>query len=89
MVTNNQLYQYFQFVKDMLLEKVISEPLIHSACYINQWFGHGSNTAMYTITSHTVGLYRLKSIKCRWRLVPCYDRAGHICKVEVQTLEYL
>ncbi len=31
MVNDNQLDQYFQFVKDMLLEVVISESLIHSA----------------------------------------------------------
>ncbi len=30
MVSDNQLDQYFQFVKDMLLEEVISEPLIYS-----------------------------------------------------------
>ncbi len=36
MVSDNQLDQYFQFVKDMLLEEVISEPLIHSAYYVNQ-----------------------------------------------------
>ncbi len=29
MVSGNQIDQYFQFVKDMLLEDVISEPLIH------------------------------------------------------------
>ena len=36
MVSDNQWDQYFQFVKDMLLEDVISEPLIHSAYYVNQ-----------------------------------------------------
>ena len=38
MVSDNQLDQYSVFVKDkdMLLEEVISEPLIHSAYYINQ-----------------------------------------------------
>ncbi len=36
MVSDNQLDQYFQFVKDMLLEGVNGEPLIHSAYYINQ-----------------------------------------------------
>ncbi len=30
MVSDNQLYQYFLFVKDMLLEEVIREALIHS-----------------------------------------------------------
>ncbi len=35
-VSGNQLDQNFQFVKDMLLEEVISEPLIHSAYHINQ-----------------------------------------------------
>ena len=35
MVSDNQLYQYFLFVKDMLLEEVIySEELIHSAYYV-------------------------------------------------------
>ena len=36
MVSDNQLDQYFQFVKDVLLEEVISEPLIRSAYYINR-----------------------------------------------------
>ena len=37
MVSDNQLDQYFQFVKDLLLEeRVISEPLVHSAYYVNQ-----------------------------------------------------
>ena len=36
MVSDNRLDQYFQFVKDMPLEEVISEPLIHPASYINQ-----------------------------------------------------
>ena len=31
MVRDNQLDQYFQLVKDMLLEEVISEPLIHTS----------------------------------------------------------
>ncbi len=33
MVSDNQPDQYFQLVKDKLLEKVISEPLNHSACH--------------------------------------------------------
>ena len=36
MVSDDQLDQYFQFVKDMLLEEDITEPLIHSARYVNQ-----------------------------------------------------
>ncbi len=36
MVSDNQLDQYFQFVKDMLLEEVLSEPPIHAAYYVNQ-----------------------------------------------------
>ncbi len=36
MVSDNQLDQYFQIVKDMPLEEVISEPLIHPAYYVNQ-----------------------------------------------------
>ena len=36
MVSDYQLDQYCQFVKDMLLEDIISEPLIHSAYYDNQ-----------------------------------------------------
>ena len=36
MVSDNQLDQYFKFVKDMLLEEFISEPLIHSAYYVKQ-----------------------------------------------------
>ncbi len=32
MVSDNQLDQYFQFVKDMLFEEVISELLIYSSC---------------------------------------------------------
>ena len=35
MVIDNHLDQYFLFVKGMLLEEVISEPLFHSA-YVNQ-----------------------------------------------------
>ncbi len=31
MVSDNQLDQFFQFIKNMQLEEVISEPLIHSA----------------------------------------------------------
>ena len=33
MVSNNQLEQCFQFVKDMPLEEVISEPFMHSVAY--------------------------------------------------------
>ncbi len=36
MGSDNQLDQYFQFVKDLLLEEVVSEPLIYSAYYVNQ-----------------------------------------------------
>ncbi len=36
MVSNNQLDQYLQFVKDMLLDEDISEPLIHSAYYVDE-----------------------------------------------------
>ncbi len=36
MVSDNQLDQYFQFVKDILLEELIGEPIIHSAYYVNQ-----------------------------------------------------
>ncbi len=36
MVRDNQLDQYFQFVKDMLLEEVMSKAFIHSGYYINQ-----------------------------------------------------
>ncbi len=36
MVCDNQLDQYFQFVKDMLLDEVISEPLMDPAYYANQ-----------------------------------------------------
>ena len=51
MVSDNQQDQHFQLVKDMLLEEVISEPLIHSP-YVNQNFLSGfgqSNAAMYTV----------------------------------------
>ena len=34
-VSDDQLDQYFQFVKDILLEEVINEPLTHSAYYVN------------------------------------------------------
>ena len=45
MVSDNQ---YFQFVKDMLLEEVICEKLIHSAYNINQNLPtiHGLNKVM-------------------------------------------
>ncbi len=52
--------------------------------YVNQklayHLGFGqSNAAMYMIIAYTVGLYYLKkSVRCRWRLVPCYAKAGHI-----------
>ena len=47
MVRDNQLDQYFRFVKDMLLEEVISDPLIYSAYYVNQnWSTIQSNTAI-------------------------------------------
>ncbi len=65
---------------------VISEPLIHSAytsikiCLHHSGFGE-SNTAMYMIIVYTVGLYYQKSVRYRWRLVPCYARAGHICQM--------
>ena len=37
MVSDNLIDQYFQFAKDILLEEVISEPLLHLAYYyINQ-----------------------------------------------------
>ena len=36
MVSDNQVEQYFQFVKDMLLKEVHSEPLIQSAYYVYQ-----------------------------------------------------
>ncbi len=32
----------------------------------------------YMKITYTVDLYHLKSVWCRWRLVPCYARAGHI-----------
>ncbi len=38
-------------------------------------------SSMYMIIAYTVGLYYLKLARCRWRLVPCYARAGHIFSV--------
>ncbi len=48
----------------VLLEEVISEPLIHSACLLNQ-----NHTLLFA------GLFvlSLKSVRCRWRLVPRVD----------------
>ena len=40
MVSDNQLERNFQFVKDMLLEEVGNEPLIHSAYYSYARAGH-------------------------------------------------
>ncbi len=36
MVSDIQLHQYFQLVKDVPLKEVVREPLIHSAYYANQ-----------------------------------------------------
>ncbi len=47
------------------------EPLIHPAYYVNQ-----NLPIIYDNSIHC--LYYLKSVRCRWRLVPCYARAGHI-----------
>ena len=84
MVNDKQTDQYFQFVKDILLEEIISAPLIHSAHLTSikklgyhSGFGQ-SDAAMYMITAYTHGLYYLKSVRCHWRPVPCYARAGHI-----------
>ncbi len=55
-VSDNQLDQYFQFVKDMLLEEVISEPLIHSAYYINQNFAYYSGFGQKNAAMHTMNL---------------------------------
>ncbi len=47
MVSDNQC---FPFVKDMLLEEIVSEPLIHSVYYVNHYFHSGfghSNVARY------------------------------------------
>ena len=66
MVSDNHPDQYFQFVK-MLLEEVISEPLIHSVYYVNQNSHHSgfeqSNVAVYIMMAYAVGMY-------------CYARAG-------------
>ncbi len=53
MVSDNQLDQYFQFVKDMLLEEVylFSEPLIHSAKKLFELFVRvGKKTPFDTAT---------------------------------------
>ncbi len=80
--SERQLNQYFKFVKDMLLEDVIIEPLIHHAYYVNQNLhsiqGLDRVMSMYMIIAYTVGLYCLKPVRCCWRLVPCYARAS--CK---------
>ncbi len=52
MVSDNQHDQYFQFVKDMILEEDISEPFIHSAYTSIKISIQGvrqSNAAMYMI----------------------------------------
>ncbi len=70
-MSDNQLDPYFKFVKDTQLEEIICLLVNHS--YILH--------TMYMVIAHTVGLYCLKSVRCRWRLVPCYARAGHIISV--------
>ena len=69
MVSDNQPDQYFQFVKGMLLEEVISEPLIYSAYYVNQSLAtiQGLDKVMQLCTYISIhcGLYYLKSVKCR------------------------
>ena len=51
--------------------------LIRSAYYVNQNLStiHAANM----IIAYTIGLYYLKPVRCRWRLLPYYARAGHIC----------
>ncbi len=73
MVSDNRLDQYFQVVKHMPLEEVISEPLIHPAykAYINQ------KLEAYMMIAYTVSLYCLKAVRCCWLLVPCFSRAVH------------
>ncbi len=68
----------------MLLEEVTSEPLTHSAYYVNQNLPtiQGLDNIMQQlciyIMVYTVGFYYLKSIRCHWRLVPCYAGGGRI-----------
>ena len=65
------------FVKDMRLEEVHTHPfciLRQSKLANHSRFGQ-SNAAMYVIIAYTVSFYRLKSVRCRWRLVLCYARA--------------
>ncbi len=65
MVSEKQLNQYFQFVKDMLLEEVISEPLIHHAHYVNKNFHSRfgqNNVALYMI---------IASETCKMSLATC------------------
>ncbi len=49
MVSNNQVEQYFQFVKVMLLviSTIISEPLVHSAYYM--YVNHNLPTVPYRV----------------------------------------
>ncbi len=65
----NQLDQYFQFVKGMKLEEVISEPLTTLyIIYINQNLpsihGLDKDMQLYMIIAYTVGFYCLKSVRC-------------------------
>ena len=63
MVSDNQLDQYFQLVKDKLLEKDISEPFC-MPCYIKKSM-QGLDKVMQMIIANIVGLYYLRSVRCR------------------------
>ncbi len=80
--------QYFQFVKvsrTCFWKKIISEPLIYSAYCIKTYilwlpFRVLSKECRQhdNYIAYTVGLNYLKPVRCRWRRLPCYARAGHI-----------
>ena len=95
-MVSDQLDQYIQFVKDMILKEVSRESLLHAAFYVNQNLPYHSgfgqmNADNMIFIAYTVGLCYLKSVRYHWRLVPCYTRAGRICFTdpvyELPTLE--
>ncbi len=75
---HNQLDQYFQFVKETLLEEVnhlfilyilYQSKLAHHSGLVNYSYVHDNSIHCKFV---------LISVRCRWWLVPCYSRACHI-----------
>ena len=73
MISDNQLEQHFQFVNHMLLEEVISEPLMHSALSsvaapASYFWGGGQTPQSLSFACHLVqenGHFFLFSLKSR------------------------